>query len=363
MDPLTQGLLGATAAQNLSPPRRHAVAATVLGFASGMAADLDVLIRSPHDALLFLEYHRQFTHSLIFIPLGALICAAVLRFALGRFWPLSFARSALYCAAGYATHALLDACTTYGTQLLWPFSDARIAWNILSIIDPLYTLPIALLVLLSQRGQRRWAARLALCWVVSYPLIGLLQRERAEAAGWALANSRGHEPETLQAKPSFANLLLWKTVYRSDGRFYVDAVRVGRQTHFYPGDSIAALDLARDLPWLQNDSRQAQDVRRFHWFSNGYTALQPGDPMRIVDIRYSILPHELDALWSITLDPDHPERGVAYQSHRNSSDKTAVFWKMLMGRDATPAPAPANTAAAALATAQPAADDTAAETL
>ena len=130
MDPLTQGLLGASAAQNLSPPRRYAVAAATLGFLSGMAADLDVLIRSPHDSLLFLEFHRQFTHSLVFIPVGALLCAAVLRLFFRRRWPMSFGRSALFCGAGYATHALLDACTTYGTQLLWPFSDTRIAWNI-----------------------------------------------------------------------------------------------------------------------------------------------------------------------------------------------------------------------------------------
>ncbi len=349
MDPLTQGLLGATAAQNLSPPRRHAAAATALGFLSGMAADLDVLIRSSEDALLFLEYHRQFTHSLIFIPLGALLCASVLQLLLARIWPLSFFRSTLYCAAGYATHALLDACTTYGTQLLWPFSDARIAWNVLSIIDPLYTLPIAALVLLAQRGQRRWAARAALCWALSYPLLGLVQRERAETAGWVLATSRDHHPETVEAKPSFANLLLWKTVYRDNGYFYVDAVRVGRQPQIYTGDAIAALDPARDLAWLPHDSRQAQDVARFQWFSKGYTALQPGDPLRIIDIRYSILPHELDALWSIRLYPQHPERGVDYQTHRNSTNKSALLWQMLMGREL---PAPPTAAAVATAKTQ-----------
>ena len=144
MDPLTQGLLGATAAQNINRQQRCAGAAAVLGFLSGMAADLDVLIRSQSDALLFLEYHRQFTHSLIFIPIGALLCATVLSAALRRYWTLPFWRTVLFCGAGYATHALLDACTTYGTQLLWPFSNERIAWNVLSIIDPAYTLPIGL---------------------------------------------------------------------------------------------------------------------------------------------------------------------------------------------------------------------------
>ena len=43
---------------------------------------------------------------------------------------------------GYGTNGLLDACTTYGTLLLWPFSNARIAWNNVSVIDPLFTLPL-----------------------------------------------------------------------------------------------------------------------------------------------------------------------------------------------------------------------------
>lgn len=332
MDPLTQGLLGATAAQNIHRQRGLATTAATLGFLSGMAADLDVLIRSQHDALLFLEYHRQFSHSLIFIPLGALLCTVVLRL-LPRFRPLPFWQTLCFCAAGYATHALLDACTTYGTQLLWPFSDRRIAWNVLSIIDPLYTLPIALLAWLGWRGEHRWATRLALCWVLIYPGIGLVQRERAEAAGMALAASRQHRPEDISAKPSFANLLLWKTVYRHDGRFYVDAVRVGLETRLYPGDSIPALDPDRDLPWLESDSRQAEDLRRFDWFSQHYTALAPDDPLRIIDIRYSILPNELDALWSIQLSPAEPQQGVIYQVHRDRQGKTATFWRMLRGDD------------------------------
>ncbi len=52
MDPLTQGLLGAALPQSASN-KRHIVAAGVLGVAAGMAPDLDVLIRSSSDPLLF----------------------------------------------------------------------------------------------------------------------------------------------------------------------------------------------------------------------------------------------------------------------------------------------------------------------
>ena len=67
MDPLTQGALGAALPQaTWAAWTRHNKAqvavAGVLGMLGGMAADLDVLIRSDTDPLMFLAYHRQFTH-------------------------------------------------------------------------------------------------------------------------------------------------------------------------------------------------------------------------------------------------------------------------------------------------------------
>ena len=79
MDPLSQGVTGSTVAllaSRNSAPKNLLLIAT-LGFLSGMAADLDIVIRSENDPLLFLEYHRQFTHSFLFIPIGGLLCALV----------------------------------------------------------------------------------------------------------------------------------------------------------------------------------------------------------------------------------------------------------------------------------------------
>ena len=67
MDPLTQGVVGAALPQATRRKTQVGIAGA-FGFVAGMAADLDVLIRSETDPLLFLEYHRQFTHSLIFVP-------------------------------------------------------------------------------------------------------------------------------------------------------------------------------------------------------------------------------------------------------------------------------------------------------
>ena len=136
MDPLTQGALGAALPQTIAK-KRHVGRAGLFGFLAGMAADLDVFFRSPQDPLLFLEYHRQFTHSLVFIPIGGVLCGVLLYTLIGRRWNLSLLQSFLFCTLGYATHSILDSSTSYGTQLFWPFSDEKVAWNAISIIDPL----------------------------------------------------------------------------------------------------------------------------------------------------------------------------------------------------------------------------------
>ena len=74
MDPVSQGLVGAALPQSVSNKNEIRLAA-LIGFFAGLLADIDVVIRSSSDPLLFLDYHRQFTHSIIFIPIGGLIAA------------------------------------------------------------------------------------------------------------------------------------------------------------------------------------------------------------------------------------------------------------------------------------------------
>ena len=70
MDPLTQGVIGSLAARTfVGRKRKKSLALAIMGGLSALTPDLDVLIKSPTDHLLFLEYHRQFTHSLFLFRL------------------------------------------------------------------------------------------------------------------------------------------------------------------------------------------------------------------------------------------------------------------------------------------------------
>lgn len=344
MDPLSQGVVGVSVTQVVAS-RSEKVSAAAFGFFAGMAADLDVLIDSSVDPLLNLEYHRQFTHSLVFVPVGALLCALVL-------WPvlrfcfshkqLSFARAYLFCFLGYMTHALLDACTTYGTQLLWPFSSARIAWNNVSVIDPLFTLPLLILmvaVLLSRTAKV--ATRLAwfgFGYMFVYLGLGFVQNQRAESVAHQLAQSRSHQPTRLAVKPSFANLLVWKSVYEYDGRYYVDAIRVWAGTKVYSGTSVEKLDTEKHFGWLNIDTQQAKDIERFRWFSNNYLALDPSNKNRIIDVRYSLIPNQVQGMWGITLTPNtgveqHVQWTTSRPAGAAAASEARKLWSMIAGRD------------------------------
>ena len=317
MDPLTQGTIGAVLPQALSKKNLGIVA--LLGFLSGMAPDLDIFIRSSTDPLLSLEYHRQFTHSLVFIPFGGLICALFLFVVFKKISPFNFKKTWLYCTLGYGTHGLIDACTSYGTLLFWPFSDIRIAWNNISIIDPLFTIPLILLIALATIKKKNVYSKIALGWAVIYLMIGMYLHNVAINVGKEIAEQRGHTITRIKAKPSFGNLILWKTIYETDNQFYVDATNL-LFNKIIPGESIKKLNQEEDFPWLKEESQQYKDVERFKWFSNDFLAVNPQNKNQIIDIRYSGIPNEIGGLWGVQLNPNkHKQEHVEFVSMRSAS--------------------------------------------
>ncbi len=336
MDILTHGLLGGALAQSCSK-RGETRVATGVGFLAALLADADALIRSSADPLLTLEYHRQFTHSLIFIPVGALLVALIL-------WPVlkrlghapGFRRVYLYALLGCATSGFLDACTSYGTHLLWPFTGERVAWSIVPIFDPLFSLILGTALLLGLRRRDTLPARIGLLLAAAYLSAGWFQHQRAEDAMRATIMQRGHEAGRLTVKPTMGNLLLWRSIYRSGGVYHVDAVRIGfgGAARIYPGDTVRAFDPARDLPALSPASVLHRDIRRFDFFSDGYLALHPEDPGLLGDVRYAMLPTSTRPLWGIRLDMQRQEVHAQFEaSRRMSRQEIERFVGMLRGAD------------------------------
>jgi len=330
MDPISQGTVGAAFAQSTAN-KKNILSISLIGFLAGLAPDLDVLIRSSTDPILFLEYHRQFSHSLFFIPFGALIVALFL-------YPLfrkSISLKTVYLASflGYATHGLLDACTSYGTLLFWPFSNERVTWNNISIVDPLFTIPILILAGTAIKTRKRLFSYFAIGWVTFYLSLGFVQYDRAFEAANKLALSRGHNPERLTLKPSFGNLILWKSIYQHEEAFYVDAIRTLQSSTWCLGESIRIFDYQFHLPNLKKDSQQRKDIERFRWFSQDYLGFDEEKNL-VTDVRYSMIPNQIAPMWGLVIDNQRGihEHAIWWTGRDLEQEQLDVFKEMLSGK-------------------------------
>jgi len=330
MDPITQGTVGAAFAQSTAN-KNNILRIGVIGFLAGLAPDLDVLIRSSNDPILFLEYHRQFSHSLFFIPFGSLIVALLI-------FPLvkkSMSLKTVYIASflGYATHGLLDACTSYGTQLFWPFSNERVTWNNISIVDPLFTIPILILVGTAIKTRKRLFSFFAIGWATFYLSLGFVQYERALSTAIELAHSRGHNAERLTLKPSFGNLILWKSIYQHEEKFYVDAIRTVRSSTWCSGENIRMFDYQYHLPSLDKDSQQRKVIERFRWFSQDYLGFDKEGNL-VTDVRYSMTPNQIAPMWGLVIDDqkDINEHAIWRTSRSLDQSQLDLFKEMLSGK-------------------------------
>lgn len=309
------------------PTRRLAAG---IGAAAGLLPDADALIQSGTDALLVLDYHRHFTHALAFVPAGALIAALLL-------WPfvrrhMDFGLLYACSAAGYLPHPLLDACTSYGTHLWLPFSQRREAWNLIAVVDPLFTLLLAvpLFLYLWRPGSRalRWGLLLGMC----YFGLGFFQQQRAETAALGLAQARGHQATQLAVKPSMANLVLWRSLYVHDGRVQADAFHLGPTLRHYPGESAKLLDAAGAQRLAAGDARRLHDIERFRVFSDGFVVQDRSRPGFVGDARYAMQPTAIAPIWGL----EWRGAGAATEfvsRHDFSPAMQRDFFAMLLGRD------------------------------
>ena len=332
MDIITQGLFGGTVAQACARPHEVRVA-TCVGFCAPLLADADALIRSAEDPLLFLESHRHFTHALLFIPAGALFASLLLWWLLRK--RLAFKRVYLYAFVGYATAGFLDACTSYGTHLLWPFSDDRTAWSIISIFDPIFSLALIVAISIGVLKCQPFATRVGLVFAMIYLLLGAVQHSRAGSLAHLQAQQRGHVIERLIVKPSIGNLLLWRSVYESDGMYYIDAVRPGLLNNgkVFTGSRVLAFDITRDLPQVPKGRVVYQDIQRFAFFSGGFLAWHPERSNVLGDVRYAMLPTSIRPLWGIELNLEKPDEHVQFVTYRTMSDtERKAFLGMLLNQ-------------------------------
>ena len=172
----------------------------------------------------------------------------------------------------------------------------------------------------------------AIGWMTFYLLLGFVQYERAFLVANDLAYSRGHSPERLTLKPSFGNLILWKSIYQYEENFYVDAIRTALSSTWCLGESIRIFDYQYHLPNLDIDSQQRKDIERFRWFSQDYLGFDDKKSL-VTDVRYSMIPNQIAPMWGLVVDVQQSknEHAIWWTSRVLKQSQLDMFKGMLIG--------------------------------
>ena len=287
MDSVTQIILGAAVA-DAAIGRTVGRRAVLYGAVLGTIPDLDVFVSLGGTVEDFV-YHRSASHSLIVLTLASPLLAWLIQRWQGLH-RASFKQWFLTVWLVLITHPLLDVFTIYGTQLLWPITDYPFGAGSVFIIDPLFTVPVALGVLaaLSFNRQGRLGVMInggAMTLGVAYLLFGLA----AQAHVYAFARQSLHQQaisyQHLQVLAAPFTSLAWRIVVVGTESYFV-----AYHSLLAPAQQLRFARYARD-PGLLSTLQDTSSVRHLRRFSKGlFTVEQRSGAVQMSDLRMGLEP-------------------------------------------------------------------------
>ncbi len=223
MDSLSQIVLGA-AVGNQVLGKNIGNKAILYGAIIGTIPDLDVLCGKFLDPLTATEIHRGFSHSLLFFLFLSPILGWVLQ-KLEHKNKVNFKEAMLFAYLVLQTHALLDLFTTWGTQLFWPL-ETRFSLQSIFVIDPLYTLPFLVFLILSMKKnkldpKRQFWNRTGLIVSTSYLFLTLFVQSIVMNKFEKQLEENAISYQEIVVKPSPFNIILWTTNVKVDNGYYI----------------------------------------------------------------------------------------------------------------------------------------------
>lgn len=280
MDSISQAALGAAVGEAVLG-RRAGKQAAAWGAFFGTLPDLDVLVDPFVSDVHALLAHRGPTHALLFSfviapPVGWLLNKGLKGGRIGTrgwtnlvFWAL-------------LTHPLLDAFTGYGTQLLWPFSRYPVAFSTISIVDPLYTIPLllGLLVAYLVRRNPEWRVRAngaGLALSTLYLGVTVLHFLSVERVFTQALERSGIDARSTFITPTLFNNLLWSGL-ADDG----ERVWVGLYSRFDDETNIRFEPIDKG-PFRLEDLNDGEAREVLAWFTRGFYRTRLEGGRRYVD--------------------------------------------------------------------------------
>jgi len=310
MDSLTQIVLGAAIGEK-TIGKKLGNKALLYGAIAGTIPDLDMLVGKLLDPITAIGIHRGFSHSILFFVLLSPILAWMLC-KIERKSNIIFKEATVFWFLGLFTHALLDAFTTWGTQLLYPL-DIKFSMHSIFVIDPLYTLPFLVCMLLVMRYERTNPKRqsltnLGLIISSTYLLFTVFVQQIVKSKFDDRLSEENITYNRKIVKPSPMNIILWNSIIETDEGYYLgDYSFFDTQPitfHFYPKNA----DL---VAGIENE----KVVKQLQWISEGWWLItQKEEQVFFNDIRFGLL----------TADRQNPEFSFSYELIEDNNSVQAI---------------------------------------
>jgi inner membrane protein len=249
---------------------------------AGTLADLD-LVSALVGPRAFLLARQTFTHSILgtVVVIGVAVAAARLLRAKRRPSQKAATKAdegiaALLVAATLAAvvHVLMDLCTSAGVGLLWPWREARFAWDWLPNMDPWILALLLAGILLpelfglvgSEIGTKDTAPRGRKGAIAALALILIYVGARATLHGNAAAqldahSYRGESPRRLAAFADPVSLVTWRGVVETATQICTVDVPASESVRFDP-ESGLCVHKPEDSPAL-TAAEQTEATRKF----------------------------------------------------------------------------------------------------
>ena len=338
MDSLSQIVLGAACAEVVLG-KKIGNKALLFGAIGGTIPDLDVLLGSLFYAneIDQMAFHRGFMHSLLFAFLASFLIGFIVHklYDTGKRTHITTLKDwILLFFFSIFTHPILDSFTPYGTQLFLPFSDTRVAFNNISVVDPIYTLPFLFCLIVTLFYKRTNPKRLkwtkAGIFISSFYMlftignklyINTVFKKSFEKASISINRYR--------TQPTIFNNVLWYGIAETDKDYKVA---------FYSlFDKSSTADKILSIPknhYLLDMNET--DLKTMSWFSNGYYRIDTIESDKIIyyDLRYAMI-NASDSINSV-MNFELQKKGsrwttIPFNNFRPAKETFAIFWKRLLG--------------------------------
>lgn len=339
MDSITQIVLGAAVGEVILG-KKLGNKAMLLGAIAGTIPDLDVVLNLfTDDPIQKIRIHRSYSHSMfthivLALPLTWLSLKwskknTVTKMEWYWFWFL-----------GLFTHALLDCCTTYGTRLFLPFTDYQVAFNNVSVVDPLYTLPFMFILIVAMFFKRDNPKRIKIAWFSvifssAYMLLtfGLKYGAHSKFKDTFAQQLPAQKNIEINSTPTILNAILWAGI-----AYNQDSLWVAEYSYLNKKIPVKWVGYPRDNSLLTNF--ESRDLKTMKWFADDNHFIIPvaKDTIQFYNVkwgRFNTSETEPEKAFGMYTEFIKQKDGtVKSVSHEPSFDKVSFsdMWNQLMNR-------------------------------